>query len=254
MDHDDAPRPASTPANEDQPEAVRASGEGRRSEPVFNLPGIVLAAMAICVVIHLVRTQFLNVEQNLDVIVYAAFIPVRYSGGYGVDLSALVPPVSYSFLHGDVLHLGVNLVWLAAFGSPLAGRTGNARFALFWAVTAAAAAFLFFLLHPYGHAPLVGASGAISGMMGAAARFGFRIDRHVRPPRFAGPVMGVVEALRHRTVFVFLAAWFAVNFATGLLGAVPGLEGQIAWEAHVGGFLAGFFGLPTMLGRARLKA
>ncbi|HEV7254472.1 MAG TPA: rhomboid family intramembrane serine protease [Mesorhizobium sp.] len=254
MDQDDAPRPASAPPDEDQPETVRAPDQQGRSEPVFNMPGIVLAVIAICVAVHLVRTQFLNIEQDFDVILHGAFIPVFYTGAFGFDPWLLTAPVSYSLLHGDVLHLGVNLVWLAAFGSPLAGRMGNLRFALFWVVTAAAAAFLFLLLHPFGDAPLVGASGAISGMMGAAARFGFRIDRRDRPPRFAGPPMSVAEALSHRTVFVFLAAWFAVNLATGLLGAVPGFEGQIAWEAHVGGFLAGFFGLPAMLGRARLNA
>jgi membrane associated rhomboid family serine protease len=92
-------------------------------------------------------------------------------------------------------------------------------------------------------APLVGASGAISGMMGAAARFGFRTGRGAGRSGFQGPLLTIPEALRSRTVITFLAVWFIINLATGLASGIPGVEGAIAWEAHVGGFLAGFLGV-----------
>jgi len=79
--------------------------------------------------------------------------------------------------------------------------------------------------------------------MGAAARFGFRTDRSAGKAAFAGPVLPIAIVLRSRGVVIFLAMWMIINLATGLLGFAPGIDGQIAWEAHIGGFVAGFFGL-----------
>lgn len=219
----------------------------RPREPIFNLPGIVAAAIALCVGIHLVRLYALSADSDLVLLLYAAFIPIRYSGHFALDLAAFTSPFTYSVLHGSLAHLAVNMIWLAAFGSPLANRLGAARFCLFWLATAFAAAALHYALHVYDQSPLVGASGAISGMMGAAARFGFRIDRSGRRPAFAGPPLAIAECLRQRSVVTFLGVWMVVNLVTGLIGFGPGSEMSIAWEAHVGGFLAGFFGIGTFL-------
>jgi membrane associated rhomboid family serine protease len=172
-----------------------------------------------------------------------AFIPVLYTGQYGFDWFLFTRPFTYAFMHGGIAHIAINMIWLAAFGSPLANRLGALRFAIFYAVTGLASVVLFWVLHPYGEAPLVGASGAISGMMGAAARYGFRIDRASGRAAFAGEPLPIAAVLRSRGVMTFLGVWMAINLATGLLGFAPGVDGQIAWEAHIGGFVAGFFGL-----------
>jgi membrane associated rhomboid family serine protease len=135
------------------------------------------------------------------------------------------------------------MVWLAAFGPPLANRFGAVRFALFFAATGLAAAALFWVVHPSMEAPLVGASGAISGMMGAAARFAFRIDRSLGKAAFAGAPLPFAEVLRSRSVVTFLAVWMVINLVTGLVGLGAGGAEQIAWEAHIGGFVVGFFAL-----------
>jgi len=212
-------------------------------EPVFNLAGVVVGIVAICVGIHLVRMFLLSQQQDVWVILRFAFFPARYSGGYDLDFYAFLAPVTYSLLHGSVAHLGVNLIWLAAFGSPLANRLGTARFLAFWVATSLGAVLLHFALYPTDMTPLVGASGAISGMMGAAARFAFCIDRVSGRPAFAGPVLGMRDVFRSRQAMAFLAVWMIVNLATGLGLGTSGMEGQIAWEAHIGGFLVGFFGL-----------
>ncbi|MGE0279637.1 MAG: rhomboid family intramembrane serine protease [Rhizobiaceae bacterium] len=212
-------------------------------ERAFNLPGIVLAAIVACVALHLISVYLLTDSQNIDLIVRGAFIPIRYTGGYEWDAFAFTSPVTYSFLHGGWAHLAVNMIWLAAFGSPLATRLGVWRFVLFWIATSIAAAGLHFALHSYDQAPLVGASGAISGMMGAAARFAFRVDRSGGLPSFAGPVLPVPLVLRMRGVLIFLGVWMVVNLLTGVFSLVPNMEESIAWEAHIGGFLVGFFGI-----------
>ncbi|MBN9244524.1 MAG: rhomboid family intramembrane serine protease [Mesorhizobium sp.] len=214
-----------------------------RREPVFNLPPVVLALIVLCVGIHVLRVYWLTPDQDFAVLLRAAFIPIRYSGQFDLDFWAFSSPFTYTLLHGSFLHVGVNMIWLAAFGSPLANRLGTLRFAAFFFITGLAAAFFFWAIHPLGQAPLVGASGSISGMMGAAARFAFRIDRSSGKAAFAGAPLPFGAVLRSRAAVTFLAVWMVINLVTGVVGFVPGNEGQIAWEAHIGGFLAGFLGL-----------
>jgi membrane associated rhomboid family serine protease len=220
-------------------------------EPVFNIPPIVLVLIGACVIVYAVQEYVLDLNQQMAMLVRAAFIPVRYSGQYDLDIYAFTTPFTYAFLHGSLAHLAINMIWLAAFGSPLANRLGMLRFALFWVVTGLAAAGLHWAIYPLDHAPLVGASGAISGMMGAAARFGFNMERKSGRAAFTGPALPVSEVLRSRSVMTFLAVWMIVNLVTGLVGTGPGSSATIAWEAHIGGFLAGFFALPYFLGKAR---
>jgi len=214
-----------------------------RREPVFNLPPVVLAAIGICVAVHLISVYGLTDDQDFALLVRAAFIPVRYSGRFDLDVYAFTSPFTYAFLHGSLAHLAINMMALTAFGSPLANRLGAFWFSLFFAATGLAAVVLFFAVHPLGEVPLVGASGAISGMMGAAARFGFRVDRSSGQTAFTGALPPLAAVLRSRGVVTFLAAWMIINLATGLYGLGFGVAGQIAWEAHIGGLVAGFFGL-----------
>jgi len=232
----------SEPVSPSEPEQTDDAPEPRR-EPVFNLPPVVLAVIGICVIVYLTQEYVLTLTQQLTLLYDGAFIPVLYTGQYGIDWLLLSRPFTYAFLHGGFAHLAINMVWLAAFGSPLANRFGALRFALFFAVTGLAAVVLFWAVHPLGEAPLVGASGAISGMMGAAGRFGFRIDRSSGKAAFAGAPLPIAEVLRSRSVMAFLAVWMVINLVTGLFGFALGFDGQIAWEAHIGGFVAGFFGL-----------
>jgi membrane associated rhomboid family serine protease len=225
-------------------EAMSAPGEElARREPAFNLPPVVLALIGVCAVVYLVCEYALSEQQYFLVLQYAAFIPVRYSGQLPVDLSTFAAPITYSLLHGSAAHIVINMIWLAAFGSPLANRLGMFRFLSFWAITSVAAAAFYWLLHMSAPVVLVGASGAISGMMGAAARFGFRIDRSHGAPGFSGRPLPIAVCLRSRAVVTFLSIWMLINLATGLLPFTPGVDDQIAWEAHIGGFLAGFFGI-----------
>ncbi|WP_173931542.1 rhomboid family intramembrane serine protease [Chelativorans sp. Marseille-P2723] len=211
-------------------------------EPIFNLSGVVASIIAFCVGLHLFRAYILTPEAGLQFLLYFAFLPLRYTGGYAIDIFACISPITYSFLHGSVAHLAVNMIWLAAFGSPLAMRIGILRFLLFWVATSLAAAFLHFLLHPFDAAPLVGASGAVSGMMGAAARFGFKIDRSHDRPAFGGEALPLSQVFRSRMAVTFLSVWFVVNLAVGLASGTGGTP-RIAWEAHIGGFLVGFLAI-----------
>lgn len=213
----------------------------RRSPPVFNLPRVVLGLIAICVGLHFVRHYILTLDQDLIFLINFSFIPARYSGEYLIDLYAFTGPITYAFLHGSIPHLAVNMIWLAAFGSPLASRLGTVRFLLFWVLASLGAVGLHYVLYPHDLTPLVGASGAISGMMGAAARFGFQIDRRVGNSSFAGDILPIAMVMKSRTVVTFLGIWIGINLLMGLGFGAPEEGSRIAWEAHIGGFVIGFF-------------
>jgi membrane associated rhomboid family serine protease len=211
------------------------------AEPVFFLAPVVVALIAICAGLYLVQAYVFPEEARRALLILASFIPARYSQGLPVDFAYLASPVLYSLLHAGSGHLAVNMIWLAAFGSPLAARIGPWRFLIFWASTAFGAALLHFWVYPDSPAPLVGASGSISGMMGAAARFSFRTDKSSGVRAFVGEPLSIVSSLVNRTVLTFIAVWMAANLLTGL-GWSPGTgSSNIAWEAHIGGFLVGFF-------------
>lgn len=249
-DHQNDPSAQDDPPRHDPAQGTEIAPRERAREPMFNLPGVVIALIVACVGVHLVRVWLLTPQQDFEVILRFAFIPLRYSGDYALDADAFLAPLTYAFLHGGWGHLAVNTIWLAAFGSPLANRIGAVRFLLFWAVTSLAAVALHYVLHPSEAVPLVGASGAISGMMGAAARFGFNIDRSGGRAAFAGRILSIPQVFASRMAVTFLAIWFAVNFAAGFGFGAPDDGGTIAWEAHIGGFLAGFL-LTRAFDRAR---
>jgi membrane associated rhomboid family serine protease len=218
----------------------------------------VVALAAACVVVHLVRVYLLTEAQDIDFLVTFAFIPARFDssiafdgtlpGGWAADAWTFI---TYAFIHGDATHLIVNMVWLLPFGAAVARRFGTARFLAFFAVTAAAGALAHLVTHIGASQPVIGASASISGLMAAATRFAFQrggplsVFRVSDDDAYRVPAAPLSVALRDRRVVIFLIAWFAVNLVFGLGAvAVPGVEQQIAWQAHIGGFVAGLLLFP----------
>lgn len=222
-----------------------------RREPALNLPGVVVALLAAMAAIHLVRTQLLTEAQDLDLLVRFAFVPGRYDGSAeaaslpGGALAGLWTPVTYALLHGDWGHFLMNGIWLAAFGSALARRFGTVRFLVFSALAAAAGAGVFYLAHPGAWMPVIGASGAISGQMAAAARFVFQVGGPLAARRgdrrvFETPALPLGRLFADRQVVVFLGLWIVSNLLFGLgVVTLAGEDSPIAWEAHLGGFAFG---------------
>ncbi len=225
----------------------------QRSEPIFNVPAVVLALVAAFVFVHLARTLLLSSEDDIDFLLTFAFIPARYDsalalggelpGGWGANVWTFI---TYAFIHGDIAHLAVNTVWLLPFGAAVARRFGNIRFLAFFVVTAIAGAAAHLITHPGAEEPMIGASAAISGFMAASTRFAFQrggplgFIRGGDDEAYRVPAAPLLVALRDMRIVVFLAAWFAVNLVFGLGSiAIAGTDQTIAWQAHIGGFLAG---------------
>lgn len=239
-------------------EAPEIRFERQRPPPAFNVPGIVLALIAIFIAVHALRMFAIGPLADSFVLVDFAFIPGCYDSvaeicSYQRTGAGLWSPLTYSFLHGDWMHLGVNSVWLLAFGTPVARRLGAARFLLFSACGAIAGAAVFYFLNPTLVAPVIGASGVVSALMGGACRFAFGGARSPMPFEAQAllPVVPITEALANRTVLIFVAVFFGTNLligsaAGGFLGG-----GTVAWEAHLGGFAFGFLAFQLFDPRSR---
>jgi membrane associated rhomboid family serine protease len=227
-------------------------------QPIFNLPRAVLLLLVAMIGIHFIRVYLLSSEQDLEVILTFAFIPVRITapgmvanvlpGGAAASIWTFV---TYAFLHADWSHVGFNALWLAAFGSPLAWRLGSTRFLLFSAAGAIAGGLLHLIVYPNELTPMVGASAAISAHMAGACRFVFAAGGPLAglggapAAAYRRPAAPLAVVIRDRRVVTFLAVWFGLNLLFGLLGADSGLtSGAIAWDAHIGGFLAGLLLFP----------
>lgn len=234
-------------ANEIPTDGVPPNPSSSAKQPVFNLPTVLVCLVGLCIGVHIVR-QYLLPEPWQDWMVLTfAYFPIRYTPEYFVfDLPTLASPLGHSFLHGDWTHLGLNMIWLVAFGSPVAYRLGWLKALIFWAITALGAVFLHTLIYYGDTVPLVGASGAVSGFLGGAARFGFRSNKLNPRAGLAGPLYPPIESLKLRGVAPFLIIWMLMNFAFG--SDIFGLAGgaSIAWEAHIGGLVTGFFAIALL--------
>ncbi len=218
----------------------------REHQPIFNLSFIVLIFIAICCAIHVVREYLLTLDQNFLVMVNGAFIPARYSPFHVFELASITSPVTYSFIHGSWSHLLINCLWLAVFGSPLANTIGKIRFVGFWILCSIASAAFHYYGQPTDVTPMIGASGAVAGFMGAAARFGFSMNRQVGSSRFQDRLPPFASVFSNRSVLTFLALFLVTNLLIGT-GQFQGLGTAIAWQAHIGGILAGFLLIPLFL-------
>ncbi|HTZ67613.1 MAG TPA: rhomboid family intramembrane serine protease [Roseiarcus sp.] len=253
----------------------------RRREPMFNAPVVVLGLIALLLAIHALVSWAPDAIQDRIVRDYA-FIPGRLTiavwpdrlvdliNRANTDPAALQQArqirelhvlgggakpwtlLTYAFLHGSWTHVALNTVWLAAFGPPIARRFGSLRFLLFMAVTAIASALAHWASAPMDFSPLIGASGADSGLMGAATRFMFQPGAPLgasgsisRPQIETIPAASLGRVFVESRPLIFLLIWLGTNFIFGAGAETLGFSDMpVAWVAHIGGFFAGLVLFP----------
>ena len=220
-------------------------------EPFLNAPAIVFWLIGVLVVAHVGR-ELLPEPWPRYLLFQFSFIPARYSAAAlaasGIPepglVDQLIPFVSYMFLHGNYMHLGVNSLWLLAFGPIVAKRLKTTKFLLFFLFCGIASAALHLAFYFGAVEQVVGASGAISGLMGAAIRifYGRILFRHVTPEGVAPPL----APLFSRPIIGFTAIWLVANFIAGVTGlGLTDATQSVAWVAHLGGYLAGIVTIPV---------
>jgi membrane associated rhomboid family serine protease len=134
--------------------------------------------------------------------------------------------ITYSFLHGDIWHLGGNMLFLWVFGDNVEDALGHFKFLVFYLACAAAGALLHGLIVPDSEAPLIGASGAIAGIVAAYL---------ILHPRVKIWVLALGRIPLRLPAWILLALWILFQFAMIVVGG----DESISWAAHVGGIIAG---------------
>lgn len=231
---------------------LRPTGGNIDTKRIFNAPGVIvlIAGMTIASFLFFVFApdRIVRITE-----VAAAVIPARMTGAAGIEiglLSRLSPLLAHIFVHASLAHIGFNLLWLLAFGTPVARRMGagegpqnaasfaaSSIFLSFYLLSGVAGALLFVAGHADEYTFMVGASGAVSGLLGGLVRFGFNQSS------LFGPQHTKLTPLFSRSVLVWTLFMLLTNnpVSAQIMGAMAGGV-QIAWEAHLGGY---FFGLLT---------
>ena len=164
-------------------------------------------------------------------------IPYEISHLVDIGPAALIPipltVVSAMFMHGGFMHLGGNMLYLWIFGDNVEDAMGRKRFLLFYLICGVAASGLHIIIDPDSKIPMVGASGAIAGVLGAYLILYPQARVYTLLFFFF-----FIQVIRLPAVYV-LGFWFLLQIFSGLpsLGGMSG--GGVAWFAHIGGFLAG---------------
>ena len=153
--------------------------------------------------------------------------------------AALPPLVTSMFLHGGWMHLLGNMLFLHIFGDNVEDRFGHLNFLGFYLLAGIAAALTQVVAHPASATPVVGASGAIAGVLGAYVL--------LFPKAKVATLLPVFFQVVELPAFLFLGLWFAMQLVSGVLSLRIGADaGGVAWWAHVGGFAAGALAVPIV--------
>jgi membrane associated rhomboid family serine protease len=221
--------------------------QGDGSGPILNVPGVVLWSVAVLAAVHLLMVwggePWLSWAYD-----ELALSPVNFADGGGQPRHAWTL-LSYMLLHADWMHLLFNSLWLLIFGTPVARYLGSARFVALCLVSGLAGGLASLTLYWGEPVVIIGASGAVSGLIAAAIpiMYGQRVPGGVRPLSFNG-LLHAPQAL------LFMVVWLLITLfagGTGWTGQSFGAGTAIAWEAHVGGFLGGLLAFYVLAPRLR---
>ena len=218
----------------------------RDDNPTRTRPIVTYVIVGLCAIVYL--WQFALGPGGSEAAVFAlGFIPAVVFGGADLpeQLNWVPPPVTIftsMFMHGGLLHLAGNMLYLWIFADNIEDRMGRGRFIVFYALCGIAAALAQAIPDPDSRIPMIGASGAVSGVLGAYIMLFPRARVLV-----AIPVFVILYTLRLPAIWV-LGVWFLGQLLSSVAMASAGAG--IAFRAHVGGFIAGVL-LVTVFTRGR---
>ena len=204
-----------------QVDMARQSASGKT--PMVNwdkIPPFTRTAVIAFFLIHLAVTFLLNDAQRLVLFMNYGFVPAYYSGGVPWVWSAFIAPFTTAFLHGGWMHLLTNCVMMMAMGVFFERHFGSRITLIFFIVSLMCGNLTYFILSPAATNPVVGASGAISGLFGAAILV-------MNLSGMSGPTA------QKRGPLPFIVIWIAIMIGVGMISS------DTAWQSHLGGFLGG---------------
>jgi len=208
--------------------------------PRLETPVVTWSIIGVCVLVFFWQLSLGTSGGEIALYEYG-MIPARLFGGAELQHElAVVPPwttvFTSMFMHGGWLHIGFNMLFLWIFGDNVEDSMGHGRYLAFYLVCGVAAALTQALVDPNSTVPMIGASGAISGVLGAY----LLLHPHatVRTIVF----LGFFVTMMHLPALVVLGLWFLLQLFNAALSS-SGAPGVAFW-AHIGGFIAGMALVP----------
>jgi membrane associated rhomboid family serine protease len=210
--------------------------------PTTSKPYVTVGIMISCVLVYVWQHLLLSDPATVEAAYAFGVVPAVLSGREQLPVEVdLIPAwatvLTSMFMHGGFWHLAGNMLYLWVFGNNIEDAMGHGRFLLFYLLCGVAAVITQVLPNPGSIIPMVGASGAISGVLGAYMLL------FPRARVLLGLPLGflILQLGRFPAIWV-LAAWFAMQLvmsAVAAARAVDETQGGIAFGAHIGGFIAG---------------
>ncbi|MEZ5827388.1 MAG: rhomboid family intramembrane serine protease [Hyphomicrobiales bacterium] len=208
--------------------------------PRIDTPYVTWTIIGVCVLVFFWQLS-LGANGGEIAVYQFGMIPARLFGGAELDPELVAVPAwttvfTSMFMHGGWLHLGFNMLFLWIFGDNVEDSMGHARYLAFYLLCGIAAALAQSLVNPSSTIPMVGASGAISGVLGAYLLL--HPNATVRTVIF----LGIFATMMHLPAMIVLGLWFVMQLVSAALGSA-GQPGVAFW-AHIGGFIAGMALVP----------
>jgi len=219
------------------------------SAPVVTVALIVLNALFFVYQISLEAGGADGARAGQAFIEEFGLVPCRLTGAcrVGPELPSPILTIFTSmFMHGGLFHIGGNMLYLWIFGNNVEDTLGHGRYLLFYLLSGVAAALAQTAVGPSSMVPMVGASGAVSGVLGAY----LLLFPHAHVTTLI--ILGFFFRLVHIPAMVVLGFWIVLQVLNGL-GSF-GSSGGVAFFAHIGGFLAGMGLLYVLKPLARSRA
>ncbi len=208
-------------------------------------PVITIGLIVICILVYLWQTS-LGQELGQAIVYSLGMIPAVLFNSTELSAELSIVPAELTvltsmfmhggFMHGGFMHLAGNMLYLWIFGNNVEDSMGHIRFIIFYLLCGTAAALAQAIVNPNSEIPMIGASGAVSGVLGAY----LLLHPHAKV-LVVIPIIIILKTFRIPAMFV-LGLWFAMQLISST-GTISG-EGGTAWWAHIGGFIAGMILIP----------
>jgi len=210
--------------------------------PTTTPPYVTVGILISCVLVYVWQHLLLSDPGTREATYAFGVVPAVLTGEkYLPPDVAVIPPwasvLTSMFMHGGFWHLAGNMLYLWIFGNNVEDAMGHVRFLLFYVLCGVAAVYAFVLPNPVSEMPMVGASGAISGVLG-----GYLLLFPRARVLLGLPLGFIVVGIGRFPAIWVLAAWFLMQLVFGALSALQSTNqspGGIAFGAHIGGFIAG---------------
>ncbi len=207
----------------------------RDSTPSHTIPIVNYALIAVNVFVFLFEV---SLGARMDKFIFQfGIVPYYFTNDINsmqIGIDTILPLFSSMFLHGGWMHLIGNVLFLHIFGDNVEDRFGHLKYFIFYIAAGLAAAFTQIYMFPESEIPMVGASGAIAGVMGAYV-FMFPHSKVVT----LVPIIYFFQIVE-LPAFLFLGFWFIIQIISGMFSlGIAADAGGVAWWAHIGGFVVG---------------